>query len=224
MEKIIINEIKNQIEGATEEANLLQEFAEHLETASKSKNDEYKLLVLDENMKMWVAIESSIKNPNNFLPQNIKDNLAKLSKYVEQVTISKGVDMTESYFQSLANINRQISQGLLDSVTASLAQQEAYYLAKCGLDLSEASKANDSDLLVSALDNNQRLWVMIKTVMNNGKTKLPNDVRNNLIKLADYIALNTIKIGQNLNNDNRKMIDSFISINRHISEGLLGHR
>lgn len=220
----MIEEIKSQIEGASEEAELLQEFAEHLETAAKSKNDGYKLLVLDENMKMWVAIESSIKNPNNFLPQNIKSNLTKLSKYVEQVTISKGVNMSETYFQSLANINRQISEGLLESVTTSLAQQEAYYLARCGLELSEAIKHDNDELLVEALDNNQRLWVMIKTVMSKGKTKLPEETRANLIKLADYVALNTIKIGQNLSADNKKMLESFIGINRHISEGLLGHR
>lgn len=224
MDKMMLDEIKNQINGASEEAELLQDFASHLEEAAKSKNDAYKLLVLDENLKMWVAIDASIKNPNNFLPQNIKDNLAKLSKYVEQVTISNGVNMTESYFKSLANINRQISEGLMESVNVSLAQQEAYYLAKCGLDLSEAVKSKNVNLLIEALDNNQRLWVMIKTLMSKGKSKLPDETKNNLIKLADYIAGNTIKIGQDIDNIDTKMLDSFISINRHISEGLLGHQ
>ena len=102
----MLDEIKNQIDGASQEAELLREYADFLESAAKSKNNDYKVLVLDENLKMWVAIEASMKSPKNFLPQEIKDNLTKLSKYVEQVTISKGVDMTENYYKSLAEINR----------------------------------------------------------------------------------------------------------------------
>ena len=141
----MIDEIRDQIDGATQEAELLQEYAEHLEAAAKSNDNEYKMLVLDENLKIWVAIDSSTKNPKHLLPQDIKVNLAKLSKYVEQVTISKGIDMSSSTYKSLADINRQISEGLMESVTANLAQQEAYYLAKCGLELSEAHKSKNDD-------------------------------------------------------------------------------
>ena len=175
-------------------------------------------------MKMWVAIESSVKNPNNLLPQDIKSNLHKLSKYVEQVTLSKGVNMTESYYKSLAEINRQISEGLMESVNASMAQQEAYFLAKCGLDLSEAYKAQDQQMYVTALDQNQKLWVMIKTLMKSNRSKLPQETKDNLIKLADYVAANTIKLGQNLEKTDSKLLDSLININRQIAEGLLGHQ
>lgn len=220
----MLDEIKNQIDGANQEAELLREYADSLENAAKSKSDNYKLLVLDENLKMWVAIEASMKSPKNLMPQEIKDNLTKLSKYVEQITISKGVNMTENYYKSLAEINRQISEGLMESVNTNLAQQEAYFLAKCGLDLSEAYKAKDDAWFVEALDNNQRLWVMIKTLMSSNKNKMPQETKNNLIKLADYVATNTIKLGQNLDNIDQKILDSFININRQISEGLLGNR
>lgn len=220
----MLDEIKNQIDGANQEAELLREYADSLENAARSKSDNYKLLVLDENLKMWVAIEASMKSPKNLMPQEIKDNLTKLSKYVEQITISKGVNMTESYYKSLAEINRQISEGLMESVNVNLAQQEAYFLAKCGLDLSEAYKAKDEDWFVEALDNNQRLWVMIKTLMSSEKSKMPKETKDNLIKLADYVAKNTIKLGQNLDNIDQKILDSLININRQISEGLLGNR
>ena len=97
-------------------------------------------------------------------------------------------------------------------------------MAKCGLDLSQAAKSNDKASLVEALDNNQKLWIMIKTLMVKGKSKLAGSTKDNLIKLADYVAKNTIKIGQDLDNLDMKMLDSFVNINRHISEGLLGHR
>ncbi len=217
----MLDEIKEQIAAATREAELLQNYSDYLENAAKSKNDNYKLLILDENMKMWVAIEASMKSPKNSMSQEIKDNLTKLSKYVEQITITHGVNMTENYYKSLAEINRQISQGLMESVSTNLAQQEAYFLAKCALDMSEAHKANNKEEFVEALDKNQRLWVMIKTLMVGNKTNLPQDIKDNLIKLADYVSKNTIKLGQDLDNVDQKMLDSFININRQISEGLI---
>ena len=220
----MLDNIKEQIDGAREEAELLREYADFLESAANSENDHYKLLVLDENLKMWVAIETEMRSKDNLMPQQIKDNLTKLSKYVEQVTISKGVDMTDNYYRSLAEINRQISEGLMESVNTNLAQQEAYFLARSGLDLGEAYKSNDKNWFVEALDNNQRLWIMIKTLMTKNKTRLPQNIKENLVKLADYVAANTIKLGQNLDNIDEKLLDSFININRQISEGLLGRR
>lgn len=217
-------EINNQIEDAKKEAVLLKEYAQHLEKASSSDDNEYKYLVLDENMKMWVEIDSYLKNKNNLLPTEIKTNLDKLSKYVEMVTVSKGIDMKEETYKTLANINNQIAEGLLESVNMNMAQQEAFYIAKNGLDLVEAYKKKDNDLFVEALDNNQKMWLMIKTLMKNGKSELSDEVKNNLIKLADYVSVNTIKLGQNLNNVDEKMLNSLVSINKHISEGLIGHR
>ena len=217
-------EINNQIEDAKNEAKLLKKYAKHLEKASVSNDDKYKFLVLDENMKMWVEIDSYLNNKNNLLPTEIKNNLDKLSKYVEMVTVCRGIDMKEETYKTLANINNQIAEGLLESVNMNMAQQEAYYIAKNGLDLVEAYKKKDSASFVKALDNNQKMWLMIKTLMKNGKTQLSDEVRSNLIKLADYVSANTIKIGQNLDNIDEKMLNSFISINKHISEGLIGHQ
>ena len=220
----MVDEIEDQLNGAREEAELLNEYAACLEQAAGSQDDSYKLLVLDENLKMWVAIDASTKNPDNCLPQNIKTNLQKLSKYVEQITLSKGVSMTENYYLSLAEINRQISQGLMESYTVSMAHQEAYLLAKSGLDLSEAYKSKNENSIAEALDYNQNLWLMIKALMQSKNSKLPQQTRDNLIKLADYVAGNTVKLGQNLSKMNKKLLDSIININKQIAEGLLGHQ
>lgn len=217
-------DIDNQIEEAKKEATLLKEYAQHLEKASVSNDVRYKSLILDENMKMWVEIDSYLKNKNNLLPVDIKNNLDKLSKYVEMVSVCRGVDMKEETYKTLANINNQIAEGLLESVNINIAQQEAYYIAKNGLDLIEAYKSKNKELLVEVLDNNQKMWLMIKTLMKEGKTHLPEGIRNNLIKLADYVSVNTIKLGQNLDAIDEKLLDSFVTINKHISEGLIGHR
>ena len=163
-------EINGQIEAAKKEAMLLKEYAHNLEKASVSNDNKYKFLVLDENMKMWVEIDSYLNNKNNLLPKEIKNNLDKLSKYVEMVTVCRGVDMKEETYKTLANINNQIANGLLESVNMNMAQQEAYYIAKNGLDLMDAYKNNNKDMFVKALDNNQKMWLMIKTLMKEGKT------------------------------------------------------
>lgn len=222
--KKMIEQFTNQIEDAKQEAKLLKEYAAHLEKASASENNEYRYLVLDENMKMWVEIDSYLKNKNNLLPQDIKNNLDKLSKYVEMVTLYQGVNMNKDTFKTLANINNQIAEGLMESVTTSLAQQESYYLAKSGLNLVEAMNKKDNELIINALDNNQKIWIMIKVLMQKNRSNLPQDVKDNLIKLADYVVFNTSKLTKDLNNLDKKILNSFVDINKHISEGLIGHR
>ncbi|MCQ2741644.1 MAG: hypothetical protein MJ210_06000, partial [Alphaproteobacteria bacterium] len=54
--------------------------------------------------------------------------------------------------------------------------------------------------------------------------QIDEQTKDNLVKLADYVAKNTIVLGQNLNQINEKLLDSFININRQIAEGLLGHQ
>ena len=57
MELSMIEKIQSQIEDAQQEAELLKEYAKHLEKASVSNDSEYKYLVLDENMKLegWIT-------------------------------------------------------------------------------------------------------------------------------------------------------------------------
>ena len=216
-----MNTTVDEIRDAEEEAQILLGYAQALSKASTSNDDHVKLLTLDENMKLWVEIESSLKSAKNLLPQEIKDNLLKLSKFVERMTLSKGVSMTKTDFDCLANINMQISEGLLAVVRNSLAKEEAFSLLKCAVDISSARENNNSGELVSALDNNLQLWVYIKTLAKAKETKLPEETKSNLIKLADYVSSKTLEIGKDINNINDKIIDSMINTNLQISEGLI---
>lgn len=216
-----MNTTIDEIRDAEDEAKILMGFAQALSKASTSKNDQIKLLTLDENLKLWVEIESSLKSAKNLLPKEIKENLMKLSKFVERLTLSKGVSMSKTDFDCLANINMQISEGLLAVVRNSLAKEEAFSLLKCAVDLSSARENNDSHELVNALDNNLQLWVYIKTLAKAKETKLPEETKSNLIKLADYVSSKTLEVGKDINNINDKVIDSMINTNLQISEGLI---
>ena len=211
----------NQIKETEEQAVLLMEYSQALSKAATAKQDGFKLLVLDENLKLWVEIETSLKSAKNLLPKDIRDNLLKLSKFVERITLSKGVSMNKSDFDCLANINMQISEGLLTFLKNCLAEEEAYSLLKCAVDLSSAREANNSHEMVTALDNNLQLWVYIKTLASAKNSKLPSETKGNLVKLADYVSAKTLELGKNIEDIDDKVLDSIINTNLQISEGLI---
>lgn len=214
----------NQVTNAEEEASIMLNHAVALSRAANTGTDREKIQALDSNLKLWVEIETTLKNAKNLLPQEIKDNLLKLSKFVERLTLSKGVHMSKSDYDTLVNINMQISEGLIQAVRHSLAREEAFSLLKCAIDLSSAKENNNTAELVSALDNNMKLWVYIKTLASSEKNELPQATRTNLIKLADYISSKTLEVGKNVNNLNHKALDSMIMTNLQISEGLMSNR
>ncbi len=216
-----MNTTSNQIADAEREASLMMDFARALSKASTSENEHEKLVAIDNNLKLWVEIETSLKSAKNLLPEAVKNNLMKLSKFVEWLTLTKGTKMTKSDFDSLVNINMQISEGLLEAVKNNLAAEEAFSLLKCALDLSNARDKSNSAEIASALDNNLKLWVYIKTLANSKKSKLPEETKSNLVKLADYVSQKTIEVGQNIEEINDKAIDSMIMTNLQISEGLM---
>lgn len=206
---------------AENEANVLLEKAVALSQAKNSGNDLELITALDDNMKLWVEIETSLKNAKNFLPEDIKNNLLKLSKFVERLTLSKGLKVSSSDVDCLVNINMQICRGLLESVHHSLAREEAFSLLKCAIDLSTARENDNLIELIDALDNNMKLWVYIKTLAKKEDNILPNTIRNNLVRLADYVSARTIEVGQDVTKINDKAIDSMIQTNLQISEGLM---
>ena len=214
----------NQVTNAEAEASIMLNHAVSLSRAASSGTDREKIQALDSNLKLWVEIETTLKNAKNLLPQEIKDNLMKLSKFVERLTLSKGIHMSKSDYDTLVNINMQISEGLVQAVKHSLAREEAFSLLKCAIDLSSAKENNNTAELVSALDNNMKLWVYIKTLASSEKNELPQATRTNLIKLADYISSKTLEVGKNVNNLNHKALDSMIMTNLQISEGLMSNR
>lgn len=211
----------DQVRNAEREASIMLNHAVALSQAATSGTDADKIRALDSNLKLWVEVETTLKDAKNLLPTDIKDNLLKLSKYVERLTLSKGVRMSKSDFDTLVNINMQISEGLVEAVKHSLAREEAFSLLKCAIDLSSAKENGNTTDLVNALDNNMKLWVYIKTLASSEKNKLPKETKTNLIKLADYVSNKTIEVGKNVNKINDKTLDSMIMTNLQISEGLM---
>lgn len=214
----------DQVRNAEKEAVVLLNQAMALAKASTSNNEHEIIQALDSNLKLWVEIETSLKSAKNLLPEDIKANLMKLSKFVERMTLSKGMKMSKTDFDCLVNINMQISEGLVEAVKNNLAREEAFSLLKCAVDLSNARENNSVLDLVNALDNNMKLWVYIKTLASDDKNPLPKETKGNLIKLADYVSSRTLEVGKNVECLNQKALDCMIMTNLQISEGLMSKR
>lgn len=103
----------------------------------------------------------------------------------------------------------------------SLAEQEAYTLSEAALMIDRARSTRDAGDLASALDHNLELWIGIRALISRRDSAITGQVRDNLVKLADYVAQTILDKGIKMA---PQTLDSLININLQISEGLLeGH-
>ncbi|MDD4556901.1 MAG: flagellar biosynthesis regulator FlaF [Alphaproteobacteria bacterium] len=216
--------VENFTNKAGIEANILINHALMLSKAYETNSKEEVLYALDSYLKLWVEIETSVKNAKNLLPENLKSNIVKLSKFVERTVLSKGVTLSKEDVKTLVNVNMQVATGLLEQTDNYLAIEEAISLLQCTIKLSNAKETKNSSDLVSALDENLKLWVYIKTMAKKKDSKISTETKNNLIKLADYMSAKTIEVGQNLSNFDENTLEHMINTNLQVTEGLVSNR
>ncbi|CAA7620755.1 conserved hypothetical protein [Magnetospirillum sp. LM-5] len=101
----------------------------------------------------------------------------------------------------------------------SVAEEQAFQLSQAaiGLDQAKAARSNLSGLAV-ALERNLEVWVALKTIVSSSDCLLPDAVKENLRRLAEFVADRTL---QGVDNIADTTIDALININLQISEGLL---
>lgn len=100
-----------------------------------------------------------------------------------------------------------------------VAEEQALALSRGALLLDQArQKAQNGGLLTSALNENLEVWVAIKTVAERTDSGLSEGVRENLIRLSNYVADTTFRSVEEMS---EQAIDTLININLQISEGLL---
>lgn len=77
----------------------------------------------------------------------------------------------------------------------------------------------DLDKLEEALKYNRQIWVLFyDTAIENKDGGRPNDLRSNIVNLANFIFKREMEI---LANPEKKKLDVLININREISAGLM---
>lgn len=77
----------------------------------------------------------------------------------------------------------------------------------------------DSDLLEATLKYNRQIWMMFyDTALENPDNNRPNDLRSNIINLANFIFKRELNI---LTEPSAKKLEILISINKEIAAGLM---
>lgn len=99
-----------------------------------------------------------------------------------------------------------------------IIEEDALALTQAAVGMSRAREENDDTALISALDDNLKLWVGIKTVVAKDDCPLPQDIKNNLRRLSEFTVQKTFELGRKIND---QTLETLINTNLQISEGLL---
>ena len=199
------------------EALALINAAKNLSSAYDS-GDEMKMVeALDNNLTVWVAIKTFALDKTHKLAQETKDNLVKLSDFVASRTLRMAQNMDEKTISTFVNNNLMIAEGLLENTSLSAAEEDAFALVNSAVHMSDAKDSDSEGDLVAALDDNMKLWVAIKTMVEK-KKDMPAEVKQNIMKMADFVVASTVAMGEKLD---MGKVDAMINVNLQIAEGLL---
>ena len=101
----------------------------------------------------------------------------------------------------------------------SIVERHAFNLAQAGIHLDQARLGgNDYGVLAQALEHNLQVWMEIGILIKSPESQLEENVRDNILKLRDFISDMTMKHGVDIR---EKTLNTLININLQISEGLL---
>ncbi len=205
--------LQRQLTNIESDALALIKIAQQLSNSYENGNEAELVQALDDNMVLWVAIKSFALNENHTLAQQTKDNLIKLSNFVASRTLQMAHNIEKETLYTFVENNLLIADGLLENTKMSITQEDAFALVNSAIHLSQAKDSEDEKELTAALDDNLQLWVAIKTVVSK-RDNMPQETKENIIKIADYVAANTLK-------SDEKTIEMLIKFNLEIAEGLL---
>jgi flagellar protein FlaF len=93
---------------------------------------------------------------------------------------------------------------------------EARALTVCAKRLAQAQDANDRELLMNAVMQNSKLWLLFYSEIESGRVQLPPEIAQNIMSLAAYVASVAPRayVGED------EVLKTLININRNIAAGL----
>ena len=105
---------KQTVDPRELEADLLLKAAARLQAIRDSWDS--KRIELDDallyNRKLWSIFVTSVTNPANPLPANIRENVANLGLFVFNQTLTTLIDPRPELLGSLISVNRELAAGL----------------------------------------------------------------------------------------------------------------
>lgn len=107
---------------------------------------------------------------------------------------------------------------MTDDAAFTAIEEDAAALTRVALAMSSARETNDREALSAALDTNLELWIGIRTLAERADSPLPQEVRDNLIRLAGFVSRTCLGTRESIADED---LDAMINANLQISEGLL---
>lgn len=105
---------------ARTEAWALLEAARELHLSKDAPLDRRRA-ALRRNWRLWTIFQASLLDESNTMPAGVRANLLGLANFIDRHTAGVLADGDPSKIDVLVNINRQISEGLLDGQRAAVA-------------------------------------------------------------------------------------------------------
>jgi flagellar biosynthesis regulator FlaF len=99
-----------------EQANNLSRVALLLDVARQKEDPHALAAALAEDLELWVAIKTVAEAPETVLTREVRQNLVRLSNFVADTIMKKGVTASAATLDTLINVNLQICEGLLESL------------------------------------------------------------------------------------------------------------
>lgn len=99
-----------------EQATSLSRVALLLDAARQQDDQRALAAALAEDLELWVAIKTVAEAPETVLAREVRQNLVRLSNFVADTIMKKGVTVSAGTLDTLINVNLQICEGLLESL------------------------------------------------------------------------------------------------------------
>ena len=71
---------------------------------------------LNNNLEVWIALRALVERDDCPLSEQVRENLTRLGNFVAQKTFDSPDGLADASFDTLININLQISEGLLEGL------------------------------------------------------------------------------------------------------------
>jgi flagellar protein FlaF len=96
------------------EGRALMEAARRLSVAKENPGDKAALVdTVRLNWRLWTIFQSDLSEPDNALPEELRNNMLTLCNYVDKRTVEILSSPNPESLDVLININRNIASGLL---------------------------------------------------------------------------------------------------------------
>jgi len=109
---------------ARSEAWALLEAARQLNSTKNGPIEEFRA-ALRANWRLWTIFQASLLEPDCTMPDAIRGNLLGLANFIDKSTVELLAKPEPAKVDALVNINRQISEGLMEGARATDAARSA---------------------------------------------------------------------------------------------------